>query len=294
MSSFGYDFQEQFIRRYGAIGQIIAITAGFFLLIALLHLILFLVNQAAILYKIYETLPLATNFITWLKYPWSWITFLFLYRYPDFIGALLSLVWLFWIGGILKDFTKPVVIWATYLQGAIVGGVFAVLCYAVFPVFAGHEGVIYGASAGLSAIIAATATLVPDYTVVLFLLGPIRLRWIGLFVIVFNVFMVVTAGNPASALAQIGAAGYGFFAIRALSQGTEWHLPTQRIFSLFRTKPSQKIRSAQIFSNTKPNYKPTKPNQVEIDRILDKIASVGYENLTADEKQTLFNASRGD
>lgn len=295
MNDIGYNFRDQFIRHYRAIGQIIAISAGLFLLLAVIHLFFFLVNQSLVFTAFYQTIPLSTRVSSWLNSPWSWVTWLFLFRYPDFIGTLFSLVWFYWIGGIFKDFTKSVVIWSVYLQGAFFGALFAILCYAIFPVFIGMEGYIFGASAGLNAIVAASATLVPDYGITLFLLGRVRLRWIGLAIVTFNIFMIASSGNPASALAQVGAALYGFLAIRALKQGSEWHQPIQWIVSLFQPKPHNN-RTTKTSSSAKTNLsrKSTMPNQAEIDRILDKIASVGYENLTTDEKQTLFNASRRD
>lgn len=38
--------------------------------------------------------------------------------------------------------------------------------------------------------------------------------------------------------------------------------------------------------------KSPKTDQEEIDRILDKISQAGYESLTKEEKQKLFNASK--
>lgn len=48
----------------------------------------------------------------------------------------------------------------------------------------------------------------------------------------------------------------------------------------------------KVVKNEASKKKTSAVNQVEIDAILDKISKSGYENLTAKEKQTLFDASK--
>jgi membrane associated rhomboid family serine protease len=51
-------------------------------------------------------------------------------------------------------------------------------------------------------------------------------------------------------------------------------------------------RNQQRTSQNQPSYKGRVITQEEIDRILDKIAASGYSNLTEDERQILFEASK--
>jgi hypothetical protein len=44
-------------------------------------------------------------------------------------------------------------------------------------------------------------------------------------------------------------------------------------------------------ANTKQDRRNSKPNQDEIDAILDKISHSGYDSLTREEKEILFRAS---
>ena len=48
----------------------------------------------------------------------------------------------------------------------------------------------------------------------------------------------------------------------------------------------------KVVKNDAPKKKAAVVNQEEIDAILDKISKSGYEQLTAKEKQTLFDASK--
>jgi hypothetical protein len=62
-----------------------------------------------------------------------------------------------------------------------------------------------------------------------------------------------------------------------------------------RTKKPK--RSHQVWINTPERNanpgrpKTSKPNQAEVDAILDKINRSGYQSLSEEEKQTLFRAS---
>jgi hypothetical protein len=68
--------------------------------------------------------------------------------------------------------------------------------------------------------------------------------------------------------------------------------------SFFVKRPTIKVSHRQSKKETTTATTPGKknPNQVvnqaEIDRILDKISDRGYDSLTKEEKEKLFNASK--
>ena len=62
---------------------------------------------------------------------------------------------------------------------------------------------------------------------------------------------------------------------------------------LFKAKPKVKVtyRKETYTVNRKPGSK-SNVSQDELDAILDKISAGGYESLTKEEKEKLFNASK--
>ena len=81
-----------------------------------------------------------------------------------------------------------------------------------------------------------------------------------------------------------------------------WSVPVVKTINWFGSlfKPKPKIKVSYRADKSKKNKKNTKtntsspnqrPNQGEIDRILDKISESGYESLSKEEKQMLFQAS---
>jgi len=108
-------------------------------------------------------------------------------------------------------------------------------------------------------------------------------------------------------LAHLGGALMGYLYTTQLNKGNEmgkWVFYTMDWFKgLFKKKPKIKVsHKSSTFgkTSTKQKSKPSSQNphgqqdvsQEEIDKILDKIAEKGYESLSKEEKQKLFNASK--
>ncbi|MEQ9414484.1 MAG: rhomboid family intramembrane serine protease, partial [Cyclobacteriaceae bacterium] len=107
--------------------------------------------------------------------------------------------------------------------------------------------------------------------------------------------------NAGGNIAHLGGALIGFIYIKQLQVGVDWGGWVTSILDwikgLFEPRPKVKVtyRKSEPKANTRPASKGkpgTKASQEEIDAILDKISDRGYESLSADEKEKLFNASK--
>jgi membrane associated rhomboid family serine protease len=231
-----------------------------------------------------EQLAVPTYIHTLLKQPWSPFTYMFMH--DGFFHILFNMLWLFWIGNILEEFLNGKKVTFVYLMGGLSGAVLYILCYNFLPAFA--EQLVYsravGASASVMAIVVATATLLPSYTIGLMFLGPVKLKWIALFYVIFD-FISISGPNAGGHIAHLGGALFGFFFIKSLKNGNDWCKPFENYL-----KPKSKLKVVSK-NNQHVNYKNHNPNQSEIDAILDKISQAGYENLSQQEKEILFSAS---
>jgi hypothetical protein len=61
---------------------------------------------------------------------------------------------------------------------------------------------------------------------------------------------------------------------------------------LFTAKPKVKVTYRKQYSDAQRPKAKSSISQDEIDAILDKISDGGYESLTKEEKEKLFNASK--
>jgi hypothetical protein len=153
-----------------------------------------------------------------------------------------------------------------------------------------------GASAAVYAVLVATAVLLPDYTFFLMFLGPIKIKYIAMFYIVIS-FLGSIGGNAGGNIAHLGGALMGFIYIKQLQAGVNWGgwittlLDSFR--SLFVAQPKVKVTYRKTEPKVQqPTSKASKASQDEIDSILDKISDRGYESLSKEEKEKLFNASK--
>jgi membrane associated rhomboid family serine protease len=198
---------------------------------------------------------------------------------------LFNMLWLFWMGKIFLDFLKPRQFHFVYLVGGIAGALTYSLAYNIFPVFSGSvaEATVIGSSAAVMAIIVATATLVPDYSIRLLFLGDVKLKYLAIGYIALDLIGIASV-NAGGSFSHLGGAVLGFAYIKLLQNGKDWS-------NLFKRKPKLKVvRNEQAKSSA--NSRSTGVNQQEIDAILDKISKSGYDQLSRAEKETLFKASK--
>lgn len=207
------------------------------------------------------------------------ITYAFLHQ--DLFHLLFNMLWLYWMGNLFLDFLKPRQFQVVYWGGAIIGAFAFALIYNLSPQLSATSATVIGASAAVMAIFSAIATLIPNYSIRLMLFGDVRLKYLLLVYIVIDLIGVSKgSGNIGGNFAHLGGAAFGFAYIKLLQNGTD-------LGSFFERKPKMKV-----VRNDAPKKKTEVANQAEIDAILDKISKTGYENLSAKEKQTLFDASK--
>lgn len=208
------------------------------------------------------------------------ITYQFFHR--DLWHLLVNMLTLFWFGSVFIDFLKPRQFHFVYLFGGFIGALFYSITFNLFPVFesVATNSLLIGASASAMAIAAASATYVPNYTFHLLLFGAVRLKYLVLFLLIFDIILL-NDGNAGGNLAHLGGALAGFIFIKLLQNGKDLSKWTER-------KPKLKV-----VKNSAPKYNSpyNDVSQEEIDKILDKISASGYEKLTSEEKQKLFKAS---
>ena len=211
---------------------------------------------------------------------WTILTYMFAHR--DFFHLLFNMLWMYWMGQIFMDFLNKRQFIFIYFSGGLLGALLYVLAYSTIPVFENNalNSILLGSSASVMAIVIATATLVPDFTIRLMLFGTVRLKYLALAYFVLDIIGMGGA-NPGGSIAHIGGAIMGFIFIKQLQNGND--------LSKILTKRSKlKVVKRTGTTTTKNNL----TDQDAIDSILDKISQTGYESLSKIEKEQLFKASK--
>ena len=289
------DLKEKF-RRGDVSIKLIFINVAVFVVVALVQISLLLFNRYV--GDIFNWLELPASFSRLAIQPWSLLTYMFMHA--GFIHLLFNMLWLYWFGQLFLRFFSVRHLLGLYLLGGICGGLLYMVAYNVFPYFEYMvEGsFLLGASASVLAIVAATAFRQPDYPVMLMLFGTVRLKYLALIVIGCDL-LFITSSNAGGHIAHLGGALAGLAWAAALSKGhdlTKWiNLVIDGVASLFRPRKRKPKMKIHYSANRQADYDYNarrKAQSDEIDRILDKLKKSGYESLTADEKKSLFDASK--
>ncbi|CAN5218656.1 rhomboid family intramembrane serine protease [soil metagenome] len=300
-SSIWDDFKRT-VNSGNTISILLIINVCMFILINLLKVIdkLFIEGPDGVFYApVMEQILLRAEIMGLLTHPWTLITHMF--AHEGVFHLVFNMLFLYWFGRIIQEFIGNRHLLPLYILGGLSGAFLMILSYNIFPGLATEVAYVraLGASAGVMAIVVGAATLVPDYTVFLILIGPVRLKYIALVLVLLD-FIGMAGFNGAGAIAHLGGALMGFIYIRQLKVGHDWAVPFDRSLSFIGGLFSGKRKGPRVVYKRETATTGTRSpeqgqrDQARIDSILDKINQSGYDSLTKEEKEFLFRYSNKD
>lgn len=302
--NFGEEFKNAFKKGNNGLIQLILINGIVFFVLRILEVVLMLTGFVGETFSYHQTylnlLGLPADAGQLLLRPWTLITTFF--THYGFFHILFNMLFLYWFGQLVKDYLGNQKLISLYILGGLAGGVLYILIYNLSPLFVEEVGrsSLIGASASVFAIVVGAATLMPDHQFYLMFLGPVKIKYIAIFY-VFMSFFGAIGSNAGGDIAHLGGALMGFVYVKQLQRGIDlggWAQSALEFIRSFFVRSKVKVthRGASGTRTRKGSGAATKPAasgipQNEIDAILDKISEKGYESLSKEEKQKLFNAS---
>lgn len=228
---------------------------------------------------------------------WRFVTFQFLHA--DLTHLLFNMLGLFFFGGLVEQYLGSKRYLAFYLLCGIAGAIMYLILnlvgwtgYTVFGVrlplvlISDPATPLIGASAGVFGVLMACAFLVPNATVLLFFILPMRLATLAYGLVgiaLLGVFLGWT--NAGGEAAHLGGAITGWCLIRrpnALHGFFDF---------LGRFDPWSRSNAARRASRSRGRGGQLK-EEAEVDRILAKIHASGLQSLSKREQRILREASR--
>lgn len=228
--------------------------------------------------------------------PWTIFTYMFVHE--NIWHILFNMLWLFSLGTIFQEYLGNKKLLKAYIYGGLSGGAIYFVGMNLFPVLREsgfYPYPLHGASAGVMAIIVGIATLLPNYQI-RFIFIDLKLKYIAAFMITLS-FIGMYSSNPGGNLAHLGGAITGFLYIHYISKRTILDRMEEGVVSLWKKVFSKNRDEKKIYRTYTTHMRvqnTRRPNQHEIDAILDKISKSGYESLSHSERETLFKASKDD
>jgi len=288
------DFLQQIknmFRSGDIISRLIIINVGIFVITAAIRILLTLFNIQTPLFT--ELLAVPAHLSNLLLAPWTLISYMFYHE--QIFHILFNMFALYWFSKIFLIYFNEKQLMALYILGGISGAFLYIASYNIFPYFNNmiFGSRLLGASGSVMAIIVASAVQSPKLELRFLLLGSIKLQYIAIAVVLIS-FLGITSSNAGGEIAHLGGALFGYLFVVSLRGGKDisaWlNKSIDAVMGIFRPR-KMKIRPNK--SNVKMNdaefnvYK--KKQEAEIDRILEKIKKSGYESLSTEEKNRLFN-----
>ena len=239
-------------------------------------------------------------FIGWLGMPYEPLKLLyrlhtlitFQFVHVSVFHLLGNMLFLYWFGSILESYIGDKRTLSLYLLGGLVGALVSFIgmmgMHHFFPLMPGAY--LIGASAGITAIMVASAVIAPDHPMQLMFFGEIKLKFVVLVLIVLDFVAVAYMENLGGSLAHIGGAALGYVFTKALQNGQDWSAPLNNSIAFVKGifKPKPKMKAYVNSGNAKKRSTKSDSEQAQLDKILDKISASGYESLSDAEKNFLF------
>ena len=228
-------------------------------------------------------------FWTLLTYGWA---------HMGFWEWLSNMFWLYFFGNVVQSLIGYKQVVPVFIYCLLLGGITYLSCQLIPGSYFQANNYLMGAQAGVMGMAVAAISIAPKYRYYLGDRLSIPIWGAVVIYIILNLAVYIPTQIPMLFLA-LGGALAGFIYIRILQAG---YRPGEWVYDVFAGlersvtpderkawKQHQKKRN-QILSNI---YKPKQGiTQERIDAILDKINQKGYDSLTEEDKDTLYQVSK--
>jgi membrane associated rhomboid family serine protease len=275
--------KQAFADQKNPINKYIAINAFFFVAL-LISAAFYFLGDIPNPFKMWvmQYFSLTANWKVFIFKPWTFFTYAFIHE--KFFHLLFNMLIFHWFGNLIIEYLNKNRMLFIFWAGVLGGGVL----YALF--FDGNQ--LIGASAGIMALVIASATLLPDYEIVLAIFGRIKLKYVGLAYLIIDLFSMM-GSNAGGSVAHLGGALIGYFTIKQIQAGNDWSSIVIRTNSFLDKLFSRKNKLKIVYqSKEQAQASNATVSQAEVDQLLEKITKSGYDSLSKSEKELLFKASK--
>jgi membrane associated rhomboid family serine protease len=318
------DVKREF--RYGnMVTRIIILNCAVFIFVNIVKLILHIPgsSNSDLFDKFIRFFAMPRDTWYFIKHPWTIVTAGFLH--VDFTHIFWNMLTFYWFGRIVGDLLGNHRVLPLYLTSVIVGnlvfylifnltpyGNYSELPFDAFEILKASQHAL-GASAAVMAMLACATYVAPDYIFNILLVGPVKLKYIALVIFLLDLIGIADNNNTGGHFAHLGGAAFGLLYASQLRKGIDLGKPINKLVEFvsgfFSNQPKKdfkyqkgektytKSEKTNTSSNTSTKGSPRSDTngdnpQEKLDLILDKIKEKGYESLTKEEKEFLFNASK--
>lgn len=293
------DIKKTF-REGNMVSRLIVVNISVYIFVNLVYVFTAYTGGESQIYQfIIRNLAIPSEPIDLLLKPWTLFTHMFLHERIWHMAW--NMIIFYWFGKIVGDLIGDRHILPLYILGGLTGA----FVYMISAQVIGVPGYALGASAAVMAMVLAAAVISPDYIMHLLLIGPVKIKFIALAIVLFDLIGTANTMDSGGHWAHLGGALFGWFFVAKMGTNTDFLDPIRNFFD--RLRNGNDAASQPQKSPLKVSYKSRKLNspaqgerksdldyshQEKLDLILDKIKQQGFEKLSEEEKEFLYQASK--
>ncbi|HOD09399.1 MAG TPA: rhomboid family intramembrane serine protease [Flavobacterium sp.] len=226
--------------------------------------------------------------------PWTLVTYAFFHNGPWHL--IFNIMVLNFSSRLFLTYFTQKQYLGLYFLAAIFSGLVFVLSFYLL----GNSSMMVGASAAIMALMVATTTYQPLMEIRLLLIGNVKLWHITAVLLLIDLLQIQMS-NTGGHIAHLSGAFFGYIYIKLLQNGTDLSRIVTNTITFFatifdkkKTTPFKKVHVNDKKTIVKKESKIVikDKTQQQIDEILDKISQSGYDSLTQEEKEFLFQSGK--
>ncbi|MDA0986073.1 MAG: rhomboid family intramembrane serine protease [Bacteroidetes bacterium] len=221
---------------------------------------------------------------------WPWQLFTYMFMHANFSHLFFNMIALWMFGMELENLMGSKKFFIYYILCGLGGGLLHILAAPLF----GVAGPTIGASGAVYGVLLAFGLLFPDRLIMLYFFVPMKAKY---FLLLYMIIEFLSVGNldGIAHFAHLGGALVGLIYLIVENYQIEFFKSFQKPnFKRSTYTPQKEETNYTNITNTnfKEEVNDDEVTQKKIDAILDKISKSGYQNLSDEEKRTLFEASK--
>ena len=255
----------------------------------LIYLLFATLEKSIEINEIRNLFGVPTNIKTIIEKPWVIITYMF--THINFFHFLTNMFFLYIFGKIFLKYLSNKKLISNYIIGGICGAFFFSIFSYVNIINVDNKPLI-GASASILSILASSITFTPNFSFKIYKKFDytIKLKYFAIIFIIYSILHPILSNNIGGLVAHIGGLFYGTLYIFFLKKNINLAYLIEKLFEInFIKNNKRKIRSNEddYEYNTRK-----KIEEIELNKILEKISYSGYKSLSKKEKEILKEYSQ--
>lgn len=234
-------------------------------------------------------LGLSPNIKTIIETPWVIITYMFTHLNP--FHFLTNMFFLYIFGRIFLKYLSNRKLASNYIIGGISGAIFFLIFNSIDIIKIENTPLI-GASASILSILTTTITFTPNYSFKIYqnFDFAIKLKFIAIIFILYSILYPILTNNIGGLVAHIGGFFYGILYVFFLKRNINLAYFLEKLFEI-NFKKNKKIERRKNEDDYEYNTR-KKIEEIELNKVLEKISSSGYKSLSKKEKEILKKYSQ--